>query len=128
KRRNCIVLAVRLTREAVELGPRAGEGFEEAVGPLVAMARKLGEALVDERKPSLDLRDHPLRVTLLLGDTARQPFEGRVGMIDIGRESFRSVCASLSDSGRRLLNQSRYGCRLGIDARPDFLERGGRAL
>ena len=37
------------------------------------MRGELGEALVDQRQPALDLGDHPLRRAVLLGDALRQP-------------------------------------------------------
>ena len=78
-----VVLRAGLRRQRVELGPRAGQRFEEVVGALVAVRRKLGEALVDQRQAAVDLGDHPLRGAVLLGDpAATAPSSERVGMVD----------------------------------------------
>ena len=112
----------------VELGAGAGQRFEEAVGALVAVRGELGEALVDQAEAAVDLRDHPLRRAILLGDPLRQRLERGIGMVDVGGERFRRFGAGLADARRRLLDQRRDRRRLDVDAGADFVERRGGAF
>ena len=93
------------------------------VGALVAVRRKLGEALVDHGQAAVDLRDHLLRGAVLFGDPVRQRLERRVGMVEIGRERLRGLGSSRADAGGGLLHQRRDGAGLDVDPGADFGER-----
>ena len=123
-----LVLRTGLRRQRIELGPRPGQGAEEVVGALVAVRRKLGEALVDHGQAAVDLRDHLLRGAFLFGDPVRQRLERGVGMVEIGRERLRGLGSGLADAGGGLLDQRRDRAGLDVDPGADFGERRGGAV
>ena len=65
------VLRSSLRGQGIEFGAGAGQRFEEMGGAFVAMGGELGEALIDQRQPTLDLGEHTPRCAVLLGDAAR---------------------------------------------------------
>ena len=114
--------------QGVELGPGAGQRLEETVGALVAICSKFGEALVDQRKTALDLRNHALGGAVLFRHAGRQPAERAVRMVDIIRERLGRVGSGLADARGRLRDQGCDSCCLNVDPSANLFKRCGRPV
>ena len=97
-------------------------------GTFVAVGRELGEALIDQREPAVDLGDHPLRRAFLLRNASREAVERRIRPLDVRSERARGFHSGGADSRRCLLDQGRNRGGLGVDPRPDFVKRGRRPV
>src|SRR6476620_7150225 len=98
------------------------------VRAFVAVARQLGEALVDERQPSFDFGEHGLRSALLLRNAAGKSVKRRTRPIDMGAKRSSGFDSGGTDARRGLLDKGSHSRGLRVDSRTDFVECRRRGL